>query len=136
MGSLSVSEEVLHTVMVEIEVILNSKPFGYASSDVADPDSVTSNLLLMGRQDASLPQAIYADTDLVGRGQWRHSQVLADRFWCAFIRNYLPNLQARHKCQKDIQNITEGTVVLLMDPQLPRGLWPVAKMRSILSQPR
>lgn len=41
MGSQSVSEEVLHTVLVEIEGILNSKPIGYASSDTADPDPVT-----------------------------------------------------------------------------------------------
>lgn len=41
--------------MVEIEGILNSKPLGYVSSDIADPDPITPNLLLMGRYDASLP---------------------------------------------------------------------------------
>ncbi|XP_023806794.1 uncharacterized protein LOC111946770 [Oryzias latipes] len=39
------------------------------------PDPVTPNLLLMGRRDASLPQAVYADTGLLGRRKWRHSQV-------------------------------------------------------------
>ncbi|XP_078801120.1 uncharacterized protein LOC111946770 [Oryzias latipes] len=74
-GSQTLPEEVLHTVLVEIEGILNSKPIGYASSDIADPDPVTPNLLLMGRRDASLPQAVYADTGLLGRRKWRHSQV-------------------------------------------------------------
>ena len=41
----AVTEEVLRTVMIEI----NSKPLGSVSSDVADPDPVTHNLLLMGR---------------------------------------------------------------------------------------
>lgn len=44
MGNQSVSEEVLHTVMVEIEGILKLKPIAYASSAVADPDPVTPNL--------------------------------------------------------------------------------------------
>lgn len=51
----TLSKEVLRTVMVEIEGILNSKPLGYVSSDIADPDPITPNLLLMGRYDASLP---------------------------------------------------------------------------------
>ena len=55
-----VSEDVLYTVLVEVEGILNSKPLGYASADVADPDPITPNILLMGRRDASLPQAVYA----------------------------------------------------------------------------
>lgn len=49
MGSRTVFEEVLHTVLVEMEGILNSKPIGYASLDVADPDPITPNLLLMGQ---------------------------------------------------------------------------------------
>lgn len=47
-GSQTTSETVLHTVLVEVEGILNSKPLGYVSSDLADPDPVTPNVLLMG----------------------------------------------------------------------------------------
>lgn len=46
-------ESVLQTLLVEVEGILNSKPLGYVSSDIADLDPVTSNMLLMGRCDAS-----------------------------------------------------------------------------------
>lgn len=52
--SQAVNEEVLQTILAEVEGILNSKPLGYVSSDVADPDPVTTNLLLTGQQDASL----------------------------------------------------------------------------------
>lgn len=37
LGAQSVTKEVLRTVLVEVEGILNSKPLGYTSSDVADP---------------------------------------------------------------------------------------------------
>lgn len=82
----------------------------------------------MGKRDASLPQAVYTGTEILGRRRWRHSQILADLFWSRFIRDYLPNLQIRHKWQKDSSKMEEGTVVMIMDPKLPRGLWPVGKI--------
>lgn len=63
----SVPEEVLRTVLTEVEGILNSKSLGYVSTDVADPDPVTPNLLLMGRLDPSLPQLVYEDAEPLSR---------------------------------------------------------------------
>lgn len=56
--SQTVCEDVLYTVLMEVKGILNSKPLGYISIDVADPDPVTPNILLMGRGmgNAALPQ--------------------------------------------------------------------------------
>ena len=41
LGAQTVTEEVLQTVLIEVEGILNSKPLGYVSTDVADVDPVT-----------------------------------------------------------------------------------------------
>ncbi|XP_005167247.1 uncharacterized protein [Danio rerio] len=128
LGNRTVTESVLRTVLVEVEGIINSKPLGYVSSDVADPDPVTPNLLLMGRRDASLPQAIYSSSDLLGRRRWRHSQILADHFWVNFVRHYLPGLQTRQKWQRDTGNLTIGQIVMIVDPQLPRASWPIGKV--------
>lgn len=54
-GAKPVPEEVLLTVLLEVEAIINSKPLGYVSSDIADIEPVTPNSLLMGRPDGSLP---------------------------------------------------------------------------------
>lgn len=48
-------EPVLHTLLIEVEGILNAKPFGYVSADVADPEPITPNMLLMGRRGSSHP---------------------------------------------------------------------------------
>ncbi|KAL6483178.1 hypothetical protein MHYP_G00080500 [Metynnis hypsauchen] len=125
-------EEALMTVLIEVEGILNSKPLGYASSDLADPDPITPNLLLMGRRDASLPQAVYGSSDLLGRRRWRHSQVLADHFWGQFTRKYLPGLQPRQKWRTTTPDLAVGTVVMVLDPQLPRALWPVGRITRII----
>lgn len=78
LGSQTVTEEVLRTVLIEAEGIINSKPLGYVSSNIADPDPVTPNCLLMGRPDSCLPQVVYSSTDLLSHRRWRQSQVLAD----------------------------------------------------------
>ncbi|XP_052456318.1 uncharacterized protein LOC128016040 [Carassius gibelio] len=126
------SEEVLSTVLIEVEGILNSKPLGYVSSDIADPDPITPNLLLMGRRDASLPQAVYGPSNLLGRRRYRHSQVIADHFWTQFLRNYLPSLQLRQKWQNITPNLAVDQVVLIADSQLPRAQWPVGKITRVL----
>jgi len=128
LGNQPTTETVLHTVLIEVEGILNSKPLAYISSDLADPDPVTPNLLLMGRPDSSLPQAIYCSSELLGKRRWRHSQILADQFWSAFIKFYLPNLQARQKWETDKENLDSGQVVMIVDPQLPRASWPIGRI--------
>lgn len=75
-GSQHESGEMLHTVMVEIEGILNPKPIGCASSDIADPDPITPNLLLMWQQDASLPQSTQTPTCLDVGGRDTHKLYL------------------------------------------------------------
>lgn len=81
----SMPEPVLYMVLVEVEGILNAKPLGYVSANAADPDPVTPHVLLMGRRDSSLPQALYDSSSILGTRRWRHSQVLADNFWSTFI---------------------------------------------------
>nr|XP_024661744.1 uncharacterized protein LOC106674801 [Maylandia zebra] len=134
-GAQMVTEEVLRTVLIEIEGILNSKPLGYVSSDIADIDPVTPNLLLMGRHDSSLPLVSYSDSDLLGRRRWRHAQILADHFWRHFIRDYLPSLQRRPKWQKEKPDLTLNSVVMIMDSHLPRALWPVGRVTRLLKSP-
>lgn len=129
----SVTDEVLRTVLTEVEEILNAKPLGYVSSDVSDPDPVTPNLLLMGRLDASLPQDMYRDSELLSNRRWRHS--LADHFWTQYIKYYLPTLQLRQKWLTDNPNLAISTVVMVIDPQLPQALWPIGRIQRLLPSP-
>lgn len=119
LGAQTVTEEVLRTVLIEIEGLLNAKPIDYTSSDIADPDPVTPNILLMGRRDASLPQVTYQDSEP------------ADHFWRQFIRNYLPSLQTRQKWMSEKDNLRVGEAVMIVGQQLPRALWPVGRITQV-----
>ncbi|KAK0141084.1 hypothetical protein N1851_021886 [Merluccius polli] len=115
---------------------MNSKPLGYVSSNISDADPITPNILLMGRRDASLPQVLFADSELLTHRKWRHSQILADRFWVSFIKDYLPSLQSRPKWKMDGPSISPSAVVMVIDPQLPRSSWSigtVTKVQSVVS---
>lgn len=131
LGSETVTEEVLRTILIEIEAIMNSKPLGYVSADLADPDPVTPNCLLMGRPDGSLPQVIYPESELLSKRRWRHSQVLAERFWSAFIKHYLLGLQTRGKWQNSSPDVEVGMVVLVIDPPVPRSSWQIGKVVKV-----
>lgn len=113
------------------EAILNSKPLGYVSSDLADPDPVTPNSPLMGRPDGSLPQVVYPESELLGRKRWRHSRVLADRFWAAFVKQYQLGLQTGGKWQTPSPDVDVGMVVMLVDPQLPRSSWQIGRVTKV-----
>ncbi len=65
-GSQTVTEEVLLTVLIEVEGILNSRLLGYTSSNIADFDPVMPNYLLKGRPDSSLPPVLYPNTEVIG----------------------------------------------------------------------
>lgn len=126
-GTEALPEEVLLTLLIEVEGILNVKPLGYVTSDIADPDPVTPSMLLMGWRDTSLPQVTYAPTSVTKR-RWQHSQTIVDHFWSQFIKSYLPTLQVWHKWQQPAENIALDSVVMIVDPQLPHGSWPVGKV--------
>lgn len=123
------------TVLIEVEGILNSKPLGYVSSDIADVDPITPNMLLMGRRDASLPQAVYGTREKLGRRKWRHSQVMADQFWTQFIQRYLPGLQPRQKWNQTTPPLKVGQTVMVVDYQLPRASWPVGQVTQVFPSP-
>ncbi len=48
------------------------------------------------------------------------------------MHDFLPTLQARQKWNQERENITVGTVVLIVDEQLPRALWRVGTISSII----
>ncbi|XP_072288660.1 CMP-N-acetylneuraminate-beta-galactosamide-alpha-2,3-sialyltransferase 1-like [Eucyclogobius newberryi] len=63
--------------------------------------------------------------------RWKHSQVISDHFWKRFVQNYLPGLQLRQKWRKSTDNVAVGQVVMIVDANLPRGLWPVGTITKV-----
>ena len=120
-----VSDPVLRMLFVEVEGVLSSKLLTYVSTDAQDPDPIMAQMLLTGHADHSLPLATYPDDEMLTRQHWRQSQVLANRLWRRFIREYLRTIQARRKRQQEVRGLRVGDIVLIIDNQLMRAQWPV-----------
>ncbi|XP_049886664.1 uncharacterized protein LOC126381183 [Pectinophora gossypiella] len=119
----SPSEEVLHTLLAEVEYTVNSRPLTHVSVDPADPEALTPNHFLLGGTAREGPPGTFDDSDLSNRTQWRASQRLADLFWTRWMREYLPELQNRREPHGE-GTVKMGDVVLITDNTLPRNVWP------------
>lgn len=116
-------EESLHTLMCEAEAILNSRPITKASNDPNDLEALTPNHLLLLKSKPSLPPGLFDSQELYSRRRWKQVQYMADMFWKRWIREYLPQLQERHKWLHPSRNFTIGEIVLIVDDSAPRNSW-------------
>jgi hypothetical protein len=87
-------------------------------------EALTPNHFLIGRSSAKGPPGQFSEDDMVLRKLWRRSQMLADRFWQRWIKEYLPTLTRRTKWNSRVDPIKVGDVVIVVDDLLPRNSWP------------
>ena len=142
LGQARLSGDAMHTAIIEVESILNSRPLTYTSSaDVEEP--LTPSHLLVGRRLLSLPDDLtYLEDDdpdfelstesLQARVRYLNS--VLNHFWRRWSREYLLELRESHRRQasKDRPPIKVGDVVLLEDQDKPRGFWRLARVMKLL----
>jgi len=123
-GVNSLYDDVLNTLLCEVECIINGRPITSVSNDPLDPSPLTPNHLLLLRSGPPPPPGKFDGGDMY-RKRWRHVQAMADQFWKRWIKEYLPLLQTRYKWASVEQNLKIGDVVLVLDENVPRSLWPL-----------
>lgn len=72
LGEQIVNDEVLLTVMAEVESILNSLPLTQLSLDPRDSEHLTPNNLLLMKPNQNLPPGIFSKYDMYSKRRWRH----------------------------------------------------------------
>ena len=123
------SDEVLQTVFVEVEALLNARPLTPVSDDIDDLNALTPNHFLLDRPSTNLPPDIFYDTETTTRRRWRQSQALTDMFWKRWLREYLPYLLERTKWYRKAPNsVNIGDLVLVADRNQPRGNWLLGRV--------
>ena len=121
-------DEGLHTILCEIEAILNDRPITKISDDPNDLEALTPNHLLLLKRKPLLPPGLFNEEDLYARKRWRQVQYMADLFWKRWLKEYLPLLQERQKWNKQKRSFAVGDLVIIMDPTAPRGSWLMGKI--------
>jgi hypothetical protein len=118
------TDEVLRTLFCEVESIINGRPLTKVSSDATDVSALTPNHLLLLRQGPDAPSGLFSSADMFRR-RWRYIQHLANQFWSRWMKEYIPELQKRHKWCRSSRSVQLNDLVLLCDESTPRGLWPM-----------
>ena len=130
--------------MVEVESIINSRPFKYVSScDLEEP--LTPLHLINGRRVVNLPDDLGYCVDLedadftVDQGQVRrrvrYTNLVFNHFWRRWHRKYLAELKGAHckynqQCTR-VSCISVGIVVVVHEESLPRGFWKLGLVEEL-----
>ena len=127
-GKQILTDEVLLTVMAEVEALLNSRPLTHVSTHLSDEEALTPNHFLLGRPSPNLPPDIFVGKEISSRRQWRQTQVVTNHVWKRWLKEYVPNLLQRRKWTTQARNLQKDDLVLVVDPDSPRGVWPLGRV--------
>ncbi|XP_064639582.1 uncharacterized protein LOC135494836 [Lineus longissimus] len=123
-------DEMLRTLMVEAEAIVNSRPLTCVdtnSPDTPEPLSPSQLLTIETRVIMPLP-GNFQRNDIYCRRQWRRVQYLANEFWSRWRKEFLPTLQERRKWTKSWPSLAIGVIVLVIDDGVARCNWPMGRV--------
>lgn len=125
-------EELLSTLLAEVENIVNSRPLTHVSVEPGNEESLTPNHFLIG-SSSNLPTiGVFEGSDLYLRKLWRKAQYLADMFWKRWVKEVLPALLPRQKWTQDQPPLQIGDLVLIVDPDAPRNVWQRGIIQTVL----
>lgn len=125
------SDDSLHTLLCEVESIINGRPITTLSDNPHDLEPLTPNHLLLMKMQPNIPPGVFNKNDLYSKRRWRQVQYLANLFWTRWTREYIPLLQERQKWFAQKRNFQAGDV-LIIDNTTPRNMWTMGRIMQTL----
>ena len=94
-------EESLHTLLVEEEAIVNSRPMATEtiSKVKSDVPLLPANLLIMKTKLILMPPGGFSSADIYSRKRWRRVQHIANEFWSRWCKEFLQTFQQQKTCK-------------------------------------
>lgn len=123
----------LHTLLCQIEAILNSRPLTPLSDDPDDMQALTPGHFLANRPLVLPPPFRYVNEgNLVGKKLWNERQKMTKHFWERWQNEYLATLQERKKWRREKENVKIGQLVVIKDENLPPTQWKLGRIAELL----
>ena len=123
----------LQTVLLEIELVMNSRPLGPIFDE---NDILTPNHLLFGRKLHLVNDSINVnyDSDITNKHRIDHIQQVVDHYWSRWSKDYLTTLRNYNISIKDkkIVNPSINDIVLIKDDKTPRYKWRLGKVVDLI----
>ncbi|GBM42355.1 hypothetical protein AVEN_183601-1, partial [Araneus ventricosus] len=93
------------TILIQIEGLLNSRPLTPLSSEVEDLEILTLGHFLIGRPITAIPEPLMVELNDNRLNRWQLLTKKVQTIWKHWSKNYLNNLQQRHKWMFKRDNI-------------------------------
>ncbi|XP_076660443.1 uncharacterized protein LOC143363795 [Halictus rubicundus] len=119
------------TFVIEIEAILNSRPLTPLSSDPNDISALTPGHFLIGGSLTCITETDFSKSPSNRLSNWQHIQKVKQDFWTRWHKEYIHQLNLRHKWNKGSHNISIGTIVLLKYDHLPPLCWHLGRVQQV-----
>ena len=142
-GQAKFSYDEMHTAIVEIEAVINSRPLTFLNSDNTE-EPLTPSHLLMGHRILSLPDNLtyfapedenFEVTDESLQRRAKHLNSVLNHFWKRWSKEYLLELRDAYR-QRNVGGTSTpvkiGDIVLVHDQDQPRGFWKVARVKKLI----
>lgn len=116
------------TAVAEVESLLNSRPLMESKTD--DVPVLTPAHFLVGLVGGhSLCPPLEKKLTIYER--FKYLNTTLDHFWKRFMNEFLPELHPRRKWRQEKKELSIGDLVVLIDDQLPRGLWKFVVIQDV-----
>ncbi|GBN17173.1 hypothetical protein AVEN_29902-1, partial [Araneus ventricosus] len=116
------------TILIQIEGLLNSRPLTPLSSEVEDLEILTPGHFLIGRPITAIPEPLMVELNDNRLNRWQLLTKKVQTIWKHWSKNYLNNLQQRHKWMFKKDNIKLGDMVLIKEDNVPVSNWPLGRI--------
>ncbi|XP_053691545.1 uncharacterized protein LOC128740061 [Sabethes cyaneus] len=130
-GETKLTEEEWHTLLVQIEGMLNSRPLIAQTADPTDFKIITPAHLLTGRAINAIPEPSYDAIKPGTLSRWQHIQKMRSDFWKRWSVDYLSQLQQRQKWNKQHTNVRVGDLVLMKEDNIPPLQWKMGRVTEL-----
>lgn len=131
-GARTQTYDEMHTLLCQIEAVLNSRPLCVLSADVTDPLPLTPSHFLIGEPITALPDISLVDTRSDRLTRWHWVQQAVQHFWKRWSKEYLHELQQIQKWFFERGTpIREGMVVVVCDDNAPPLQWRMARVHEL-----
>ena len=141
--NLTVTNTELITLLVEIEAVINSRPFTYVNDDINSSEALTPGKFLSINYKTGSPNAEcinnpgrFSVSNLLE--MWKRGQKHLNNFWMKWMHEYLETFRERHSVHmKPIKGEIRrkpkvGEIVIIKEDDLPRGSWKMAKVQNLI----
>ncbi|UYV63775.1 hypothetical protein LAZ67_2005592 [Cordylochernes scorpioides] len=122
-GNQVLTYEEFWTLLVQIESCLNSRPLYLMSGDPNDQEVLAPAHFLMTESSACVPEQSLKEVKNHLLTRWQLAQKVLQHLWRRWSKDYLHNLQQRHKWKISSPNIKINTLVLIKEDRLPPAKW-------------